>query len=1189
MRKTTSILFPLLPSFMLLACSPAMDSHPQPKTGQNQLPITATNGLEVNGLQLNGVGTNGLQLNGFALNGLQLNGLVYNGLQLNGLQLNGLQLNGLQLNGLQLNGLQLNGLQLNGVGTNGLQLNGLQLNGLQLNGVAWNGLQLNGLQLNGLQLNGLQLNGLLYNAQSPDVTTWQNLNIIMAHLVACALPASDSVTMYGPDGAHTYSGQRGYAPEWKTGPLSQTGNEAVRACVASTSYAGLTSVQGYIPILNGGQMQANVKKLLKYLVQCALPPSESVTVGPDTIQGVFGLAPEWYSGPASDLGQRGVSACLAARTNPLAKTVQISIRGLGIPITSLEKAQFGRHEGAFWGNLFSATPYVKSCQVSGGGISGRVCTKPGTCGFQDQGSCALACPSKDGDGNFYGCGGEPEVINTYLAFSADVSFGIQHTCLKRTDGRVSCWGDDTYGQMGNGTVFSGVQASPVPVITSNTSYLTNVDELAIGGYCSCARRTDGVVFCWGQNLYGQVGNGSFSASVSMAQGVFSDAAQIVGGSTPCAVRTDGSLFCWGLNSSGELGNGSTVGDSASPVAVAVSSNVVQVSSGAADISHHCAVLDDGTMMCWGPNDSGQIGDGSTTQRSTPVSVMANSTTKLAGVTQICEGGYHTCALRQDGTIWCWGSDQYGQIGVPTAIRNPYPVGPVALPHAATQVGCGGNHTCALLDNRDVWCWGENGSGALGNGSTVQAWAPVGPVFSGGARLELGFTHTCVRKTDGTTWCWGDNGYGQLGDGSGVSCRSTPGLMTWSPCGDGVCDASIGENCATCAADCATPEVCDGIDNDCDGVIDNGLSQTAFYRDADGDGYGNPAFVQLACAAPPGYVANNTDCNDADPTQHPNATFYRDADGDGYGNAAMTTVACSTPTGYVTNSTDCNDANATVHPGATEVCNGIDDNCNGQIDEGVTLTFYRDADGDGYGNAASTTQACSAPAGYVSDATDCNDANSAVHPGATEICNGIDDNCNGLIDEGVQPTFYRDADGDGYGTSATTTLACTAPAGYVSNATDCNDANSAVHPGATEVANGVDDNCNGFVDETGAGLYQENSPWVAFSGTWALLSSPKANGGAYEEAQVAGATATIAFSGSSLTWYTRKGSNCGIAQVVIDGGAPQSFDLYAKSTTWNTPIAFPVAAGMHTAQIRVTGTKNASSSGTYVDVDALQVQ
>ena len=135
----------------------------------------------------------------------------------------------------------------------------------------------------------------------------------------------------------------------------------------------------------------------------------------------------------------------------------------------------------------------------------------------------------------------------------------------------------------------------------------------------------------------------------------------------------------------------------------------------------------------------------------------------------------------------------------------------------------------------------------------------------------------------------------------------------------------------------------------------------------------------------------------------NNTYYRDADGDGYGDPANTTEADSAPDGYVSDNTDCDDTNADVNPGATEVCNGIDDNCDGQIDEGVMTTYYGDADGDGYGDPANTTEACSAPDGYVTDNTDCDDNNAAVNPGATEVRNGIDDDCDGEIDEGC-PTI-----------------------------------------------------------------------------------------------------------------------------------------------------------------------------------------
>ncbi|MBI5895304.1 MAG: hypothetical protein HZB24_04595 [Desulfobacterales bacterium] len=280
------------------------------------------------------------------------------------------------------------------------------------------------------------------------------------------------------------------------------------------------------------------------------------------------------------------------------------------------------------------------------------------------------------------------------------------------------------------------------------------------------------------------------------------------------------------------------------------------------------------------------------------------------------------------------------------------------------------------------------------------------------------------------------------------------------------------------------ETCNGTDDNCNGSVDEGVLLT-FYRDTDSDTYGNAAATTQACTVPAGYVTTSNDCNDTLASIHPGAsetcngaddncngsidegvlvTFYRDADSDTYGNAAATTQACTVPAGYVTTSNDCNDTQASIHPGANETCNGAADNCNGSTDEGVLLTFYRDADSDTYGNAGITTQACAVPSGYANNSTDCNDSLAAIHPGATEICNNLDENCDGTVDEGVRLTFYRDADGDGHGNSASASQACSAPANYVASADDCNDANAAIYPGATETCNQADDNCNGSADE-----------------------------------------------------------------------------------------------------------------------------
>ncbi len=331
-----------------------------------------------------------------------------------------------------------------------------------------------------------------------------------------------------------------------------------------------------------------------------------------------------------------------------------------------------------------------------------------------------------------------------------------------------------------------------------------------------------------------------------------------------------------------------------------------------------------------------------------------------------------------------------------------------------------------------------------------------------------------------------DGYGATGVTPVNACAPIPGRVTTTgDCNDNVASIHPGAT-----------EVCNGIDDNCNGMIDEGLTFASYYPDVDGDGFGNKnAAPQSSCAPVAGKVTNNQDCDDSMFSVKPGATeicngiddncngqidegltftnYYPDVDSDGYGNStAMPQSSCAPVPGKVTNNTDCNDAVGTIHPGAPETCNGIDDNCDGLIDNGtVTQNYYVDGDGDGYGAAGSMATASCAPiTGRVTNNTDCNDANAAIHPGATEVCNGLDDNCNGMTDEGLTYlSYYPDADFDGFGSAtAAAQSACAPVAGKVTNNTDCNDANAAIHPGAAEVCNGLDDNCNGVADEGNPG-------------------------------------------------------------------------------------------------------------------------
>ena len=378
--------------------------------------------------------------------------------------------------------------------------------------------------------------------------------------------------------------------------------------------------------------------------------------------------------------------------------------------------------------------------------------------------------------------------------------------------------------------------------------------------------------------------------------------------------------------------------------------------------------------------------------------------------------------------------------------------------------------------------------------------------------------TCYVDADGDGY--GDDGLSTVSS-TDTSCTGSGEARSSDPLTD--CDD------ADSAVNPAATEVCNSTDDDCDGTTDEDDASDAatWYADADGDGYGDASSTDVSCTAATGYLSDDTDCDDTSASTYPGAASsdstadcMTDADGDGYGDDSAS--------GAVTAGTDCDDGDSATSPSATEVCDSVDNDCDGITDEddaSDATTWYADADGDGYGDASSTDVSCTAATGYLSDATDCDDADedtypgaassdsttdcmtdadgdgygddaasgavtagtdcddtdSATSPSATEVCDSVDNDCDGITDEddaSDATTWYADADGDGYGDASSTDVSCTAATGYLSDGTDCDDTSASTYPGAAS----SDSTTDCMNDEDGDGYGDDAASGAVTAGT-----------------------------------------------------------------------------------------------------------
>jgi hypothetical protein len=352
------------------------------------------------------------------------------------------------------------------------------------------------------------------------------------------------------------------------------------------------------------------------------------------------------------------------------------------------------------------------------------------------------------------------------------------------------------------------------------------------------------------------------------------------------------------------------------------------------------------------------------------------------------------------------------------------------------------------------------------------------VFPGASELCDNVDNNCNGKKDegiDTLW-YKDKDKDLFGNKnvSVVDCKKPNGYVADSTdCNDSVSSIKPGAT-----------EICDSVDQNCNGQTDEGLDQT-WYEDKDKDTYGNPKVFQVHCKKPIGFVSDHTDCNDVASEVKPNSielcdlvdnncngktdegldqTWYEDSDKDSFGNKEVSIVDCKKPEDFVANKTDCDDKKSEIKPSASEVCNLVDDDCNGKTDEGLDQTWYEDADKDSFGNPKIFVVNCKKPDGHVSNKNDCDDTKSEVKPSANEVCNSVDDDCNGKTDEGLDQTWFEDSDKDTYGNKDKSVTNCKKPDGFVLDKTDCDDEKSSIKPGANEVCNSVDDDCNGKTDD-----------------------------------------------------------------------------------------------------------------------------
>ena len=435
-----------------------------------------------------------------------------------------------------------------------------------------------------------------------------------------------------------------------------------------------------------------------------------------------------------------------------------------------------------------------------------------TCGLKISGE--LYCWGSNGDGQlgngtttYKSTPTRIGVATDWQSISAGGSFSMlsdsySHTCGVKSSGELYCWGSNGDGQLGDGTITDKYIPTPIGVDTdwqsisiarthtygvkttgelyhwgSGSSSPTRIgvdtdwQSISAGDYHTCGVKSGGKLYCWGSNGDGQLGDGTTANKTSPTQiGVDSDWQGIsAGGSHTCGLKISGELYCWGSNGSGKLGVGTTANKN-SPTRIGATTDWQSISAGS---YHTCGVKSSGELYCWGRNEYyGNLGDGTTANK--------NSPTRIGVATDwqsISAGGGHTCGIKDNGELYCWGRNYFGELGDGTGGDLTYDndkSSPTRIGVATDwqSISAGGAHTCGIKDSGELYCWGDNVSGELGDGTAVDKNSPthIG-VATTWQSISAGGSHTCGVKSSGELYCWGSNNSGELGDGTIVDKNS----------------------------------------------------------------------------------------------------------------------------------------------------------------------------------------------------------------------------------------------------------------------------------------------------------------------------------------------------------------------------------------------------------------------------------